>query len=108
MRYNVNYSPEFLDDLFQIGEYIESQFCNPATADQITNGIMNSTNVLEEYPETGAKIFLPGGLDSGYRFVVFEDYLAVYQIRFNDVYIARAVNVKQDYMRVLFSRLLEK
>ena len=33
---------------------------------------------------------------------MFEDYLAVYQIRLNEVYIARAVNVRQDYMRVLF------
>ncbi len=102
MRYNVNYSPEFLDDLFRIGDYIESQFYNADAADRITNGIMDATDVLEEYPETGAKIFLPGGLDSGYRFVVFEDYLAIYQIRFNEVYIARAVHVKQDYMRVLF------
>ena len=66
---------------------------------------MDATDILSDYPETGAKIFLPGGLDSGYRFVTFEDYLAIYQIRFNEVYIARAFNVRQDYMRVLFPRL---
>ena len=63
---------------------------------------MDATDILAKYPESGARVFLPGGLDSGYRFVVFEEYLAIYQIRFNEVYIARAVNVKQDYMRVLF------
>ena len=102
MQYKINYSPAFLDDLYQIGDYIEIQFHNPSAADRITNGIMDSTDILAEYPETGAKIFLPGGLDSGYRFVTFEDYLAIYHIRFNEVYIARAVNVRQDYMRVLF------
>ena len=102
MQYKINYSPAFLDDLFQIGDYIEIQFHNPPAADRITNGIMDATDILAEYPETGAKIFLPGGLDSGYRFVTFEDYLAIYQIKFNEVYIARAVNVRQDYMRVRF------
>ena len=102
MQYKINYSPEFLNDLFQIGDYIEIQLHNPAAADRITSGIIDSTDILAEYPETGAKIFLPGGLDSEYRFVTFEDYLAIYQIRFNEVYIARAVNVRQDYMRVLF------
>ena len=105
MRYKLNYSPAFLDDLYQIGDYIESQFFNPAASERITNGIVDATDILAEYPETGARIFLPGGQDSGYRFVTFEEYLAVYQIRFNEVYIARAVHEKQDYMRVLFPGL---
>ncbi len=102
MEYKLNYSPKFLEDLLSIGKYIEFQLFNPTGAERITNGIMDATDILAKYPETGAKLFLPGGLDSGYRFVVFEDYLAVYQIRLSEVYIARAVNVKQDYMRVLF------
>ena len=105
METRLNYSPKFLEDLLSIGDYIEYQLFNPSGADRITNGIMDATNILAKYPEAGTKIFLPGGLDSGYRFVVFEDYLAVYQIRVGEVYIARAVNVKQDYMRVLFSWL---
>ena len=102
MRYNVRYSPEFLNDLLQIGDYIESQFCDPAAADRITSGIMDTTERLAEYPESGARVFLPGGLDSGYRFVTFGEYLAVYRTQFNEVYIVRAVHAKQDYMRVLF------
>ncbi len=108
MDNKLNYSPKFLEDLLTIGDYIEYQLFNPSGADRITNRIMDATDILAKYPETGAKIFLPGGLDSGYRFVVFEDYLAVYQIRVGEVYIARAVNVKKDYMRVLFPWLKRK
>ena len=108
MKYNLYYSPALLEDLYQIGDYIETQFQNPAAADRITTGIMDATDVLAEFPETGAKVFLPGGLDSGYRYVVFEDYLAIYQIRFQEVYIARAINKRQDYMRVLFPWLLRE
>ena len=102
MEYKLNYSPKFLEDLLSIGDYIEFQLFSPSGAERITNGIMDATGILAKYPESGARIFLPGGLDSGYRFVVFEDYLAVYQIRLNEVYIARAVNVRQGCMRVLF------
>ena len=108
MEFELKYSPKFLEDLLSIGDYIELQLSNPSGAERITNGIMDATDILAKYPETGAKIFLPGGLDSGYRFVVFEDYLAVYQIRVGEVYIARAVNVKKDYMRVLFPWLKRK
>lgn len=102
MRYKLSYSPSFLEDLYQIGSYIETQFENPTAASRITNGIMDATDILAEFPETGVKVFLPGRLDSGYRYVVFEDYLAIYQIRFQEVYIVRAINRRQDYMRVLF------
>ncbi len=102
MRFKLNYSPRFMEDLIAIGNYIEFQLFNPPGADRITNGIMDATDILAEYPETGARMFLPGGIDSGYRFVAFEDYLAVYKIQQNEIYIVRAVNVKQDYMRVLF------
>jgi len=104
MRYRINYSPEFLNDLFEIGDYIESQYQNPQAADHITDGIVDATDILAEYPETGARIFLPGGLDSGYRFVIFQGYLAVYRIQPGEVFVARAVHEKQDYMRILFPR----
>ena len=102
MRYNLRYSPEFLEDLVKIGDYIEIRLQNHEAADRITNGIVDATDILAEYPETGSRVFLPGGLDSGYRFVTFQGYLAVYRIQQNEVYIARAVHEKQDYMRVLF------
>jgi plasmid stabilization system protein ParE len=104
MRYRINYSPEFLNDLFEIGDYIESQYQNPHAADRITEGIVDATDILAEYPETGGRIFLPGGLDSGYRFVIFQGYLAVYRIQPGEVFVARAVHEKQDYMRILFPR----
>ena len=108
MRAKVNYSPEFLNDLFRISDYIESQFHDADAADRITSGIVNATDHLADFPESGAPIFLPGGLDSGYRFVIFQGYLAVYQIRYNEVYVARAVHEKEDYMRILFPWIRRK
>ena len=102
MRYNVHYSPEFQNDLDNIADYIVSEFCDPVAAERITNGIVDATEMLEEYPESGRKVFLPNGMDSGYRFVVYRDYVAFYRFEWNEVYVARAINTRQDYMRILF------
>lgn len=102
MRCEVRYSPEFLNDLFEIGDYIESKLKNPAAADHITAGIMDATDGLADYPERGPRLFLPGGLDSGYRYVVFQSYLAIYRALPDGVYVVRAVHERQDYMRMLF------
>ena len=102
MHCNVHYSPEFLNDLDEIADYIVSEFCDPAAAERITNGIVDATEILEEYPESGRKVFLPNGMDSGYRFVVYREYVAVYRFERNEVFVARAINTRQDYMRILF------
>ena len=102
MRYSVQFSPQFLRDLYEIEDYITYTFHDPQAAQRITDGIVNATDILADYPETGARIFLPGGLDSGYRFVIYQGYLAIYAIRPDGVYIVRAVHEKQDYMRILF------
>ena len=98
MEFKLNYSPKFLEDLLSIGDYTELQLLNPSGAERITNGIMDATDILAKYPETGARIFLPGGLDSGYRFVVFEDYLAVYQIRL--IYGAELESSEEVHMQI--------
>ena len=40
MSYKLNYSPAFLENLYQIGDYIETQFHDPAAADRIICGSM--------------------------------------------------------------------
>lgn len=102
MGYNDHYSPEFQNDLDNIADYIVSEFCDPDAAERITNGILNATEILAEYPESGRKVFFPNAMDSGYRFVVYRDYVAVYRFEWNEVYVVRAVNTRQDYMRELF------
>ena len=101
MGYNVRYSPEFLNDLDDIADYIAVEYGADA-AERITNGIVDAADILAEYPESGQKVFLPNGIDSGYRFVMYGNYLAVYRFQFNEAYVVRAVRTRQDYMRVLF------
>ena len=103
MESKINYSPRALKDLDEIWEYIEVELCNPIAAQKIVNGIMNKVDGIAAFPESGAKLEFDNGLDSGYRYVVFKNYLAFYRLRSNNmVYVDRVIYDGRDYMRLLF------
>ena len=61
---------------------------------------------LAMFPESGAKLEFDDGMDSGYRFVVFKNYLAFYRLKQNKVvYVDRVVYAGRDYMRILFLKM---
>ncbi len=103
MQCKVKYSPEFQNDLDKIWEYIALELSNLSAADDIVPGLLDVTEKLYENPEAGRRIFLPGGMESGYRFVIYKQYLAIYCIREKDVLVLRAVHTLQDYIRTIIT-----
>jgi len=99
---NVHYSPEFLRNLQEIEDYISYQLMNPDSAVNIIDGLLLATDALESYPERGKPLYLPDGTYTGFRAVIFENYMAVYRVSKNEVQIARAVHTSQDYIQKLF------
>lgn len=66
---------------------------------------MDKIDRLADFPESGAKLEFEDGLDSGYRYVSFKNYMAFYRVKPNNVvYIDRVVYSGRDYMRELFSK----
>ena len=66
-------------------------------------GIMDKVDILMSFPEAGVKLEFENGLNSGYRYVSFKNYLAFYRLRSDDiVYIDRVIYSGRDYMRILF------
>ena len=56
--------------------------------------------------QSGAKLVFENGLDSGYRYVGFKNYLVFYRLRPNNiVYVDRVIYGGRDYMRILFPGL---
>lgn len=103
MQSEIYYSPRALKDLDEIWNYIELALCNPSAAQNTINGIMDKVDGLAAFPESGAKLEFDNGLNSGYRYVVFKNYLAFYRLRpDNAVYVDRVIYGGRDYMRMLF------
>lgn len=106
MLRRIEYSPRALKDLDGIWDYIEKELCNPSAAQNTVEGIMDKIDILMSFPEAGAKLEFENGLNSGYRYVSFKNYLAFYRLRSDDiVYIDRVIYSGRDYMRILFPNI---
>lgn len=99
---SINYSPKALGDLDEIWEYIAIKLSDRVAADNTIDGILNAVDQLERFSEIGTPLYFESGLFSGYRFVIYNNYLAFYRIVGNSVYIDRVIYVKRDYMHILF------
>lgn len=106
MLRRIEYSPRALKDLDAIWDYIEKELCNPSAAQNTVEGIMDKIDILMSFPEAGAKLEFENGLNSGYRYVSFKNYIAFYHLGLDDiVYIDRVVYSGRDYMRILFPNI---
>ncbi len=106
MLRRIEYSPRALKDLDGIWDYIEKELCNPSAAQNTVEGIMDKIDILMSFPEAGAKLEFENGLNSGYRYVSFKNYIAFYRLGSDDiVYIDRVVYSGRDYMRILFPNI---
>lgn len=100
MQSKIDYSPRALKDLDEIWDYIEFELCNPSAAQNTVDGIMDKVDGIASFPESGAKLVFENGLDSGYRYVVFKNYLAFYRLRPNNVvYVDRVIYGGRDYQK---------
>lgn len=99
----VRLTPEAASDLVGIKTYISETLGNPIAADGTIRGITKSLRILEAHAEAGPSLEAKSGYKSDLRYLVCGNYIAVYRVEDDCVSIARVINSRQDYMRVLFS-----
>lgn len=98
----IHYSPLALNDLDEIWKYISETLCDPATAQNTVDGIIDSVDMLADHPQMSTSLYFTSGLNSGYRYIIHGNYMAFYRINKLDIYIDRILYGKSNYMRVLF------
>jgi len=105
MKNNIHYSPEALNDLDEIWEYIFSELCNPQAAENTINNIMDAVDRLEDFSEISAPLSSVTDIESDYRFLISGNYMAFYRVIGREVYIDRVLYGRRDYLRILFPDL---
>lgn len=90
-------------DLREIALRLADLAKDKALAIRFVKELQAQTKILERFPESGA---IPQDRvlkSSGYRFLVYKDYLLFYQYQKeeNTVYIMAIFHGKRDYMRVM-------
>ena len=101
----LKYSPEALNDLDSIFDYITFELKEPGIAEHLINNILAQHDKLKEFPGIGAIYKLPNGVETVYRYLVYKDYLSFYRVENSTIYIDRVLNGRTDYLGVLFGKL---
>lgn len=102
MTYKVQFSELAINDMDEIWEYIAYVLKDKVAANNTISGILDKTDLLAEQPEIGTQLFFDNNLFSGYRYVIYNNYLAFYRISSNTVFVDRVIYGKRDYMKILF------
>lgn len=102
MDNHIHYTPQAMDDLEEIWTYISDELSNPSAARNTIDGILKAVERLKVFSGAGALLCFPNGINSGYRFVMYGNYLAFYRVIESDVYVDRIIYGKRDYMSILF------
>lgn len=100
--HKVHLSPEAAKDLEEIKQYIARELKNPEAAKRTVRTITGDLRTLERFLEAGPSIEALTGYSTELRYFVCGKRLALYKIEDGTVYVARIVDPKQDYLRVLF------
>ncbi|HAL73458.1 MAG TPA: type II toxin-antitoxin system mRNA interferase toxin, RelE/StbE family [Clostridiales bacterium] len=99
---NIKFSPEAQNDLTEVRDYIAEELGNSKAADSTIPGILQSVRILEHFPESGSPLSRIISVDTGFRYVIYKNYLSFYRHINGTIYIDRILYGKRDYMRILF------
>lgn len=99
----VRYTPEAIRDLAEIRDYIRHTLKNPQAAARITRGILGACGQLKQYPRMGPALEPRLSQPTELRYLIWETHIVFYRIGDNTVSVARILDGRQDYLRILFS-----
>lgn len=89
-------------DMRDIKTYISKNLQNPIAAVSVTDRITKDLRILKQHGEAGVSLQGKTGYASDLRVLFSGDYLILYRFEAHTVSIARILNGRQDYLRILF------
>ena len=89
------------EDLQETRRYISSVLSNPSASKQTLKRITTQLHTLEQFPESGTPILIPGS-PVAYRYLVCGSYMAFYHIHNEEVIVDRVLYGRRDYLSILF------
>lgn len=98
------YTPEAIRDIRQISVYIRDNLRSPNAANRISGVILDHCGQLKDFPLLGVSVQEKTGYETDLRMLICEHYLAFYQVRDDCVMVARILDGRQDYIKLLFGQ----
>lgn len=92
----LSYTPQSVEDLREIKQYIASTLHNPQAAARIAKAILDTCAKLKAYLKMGASIGDKTGFETGLRMLICENQIALYRVDINTemISIIRIINAR--------------
>ena len=103
----LKYTPQAIDDLQEIRQYIRYELHNPQAAERLMKTILDACSHLKNFPLMGSSLSAKTGYETDLRILLCAGHIAVYHVQETTVSIARIFSSKQDYIHLLFGELEE-
>ena len=101
--YHLEYLPIARSDMVEIVEYISKELFNPSAAEKLANEMIQTAQRLTEFPYISPIYHTIKPLKYEYRKLIVKNYILLYYVEENakKVVVARVVNARRDYERLL-------
>ncbi len=101
-------TPVAANDLAEIKAYISLELHNPQAAQRIVKSVTNDLRHLQQNPYLGFSVSAKIGRETDLRALLSGNYFLFYRVENETVQVARVLDGRQDYLRVLFGMAEEK
>ena len=95
-------TPAAASDLAEIKAYISLELHNPQAAQRIVRSITHNLRHLQQNPHLGFSVSAKTGRETDLRALLSGNYFLFYRVEIEAVQVARILDGRQDYLRVLF------
>lgn len=99
------WSPAAVDDLNAAADYIESELGSPMAARRLVDSVIEKAQLFADAPGAGTALRTLNGVDTGYRYMLSENWMVFLSCDSGRALVARVLYAKSDYMRTLFGEI---
>ena len=100
--HKLHITPAAASDLAEISSYITLELHNPQAARRIVKGITHDLRHLQQNPHLGFSVSAKIGRGNDLRALLSGNYFLFYRVKGATIQVARVLDGRQDYLRVLF------
>lgn len=102
MKVSLRYTPQAIEDMAEIKQYISEELENPSAAESTVSMIFKQIDNLRGFPDIGPFLKDRIGMITEYRFLIYGSYLVFYIHEKDIVSVYRVLYKKMDYLSILF------
>lgn len=102
---NIIISPQFVDDLDGIVKYITEELENKAAANNLVIQVFKKIDQLVDFSAIGETLSSKTTIPTPYRYLVCGNYIILYRVDANDVYVDKILYGRRNYLKTLFGDL---